>query len=98
MRVQHYSKCLYIVLTHGFVVCKCFQCKYLVNSLLKDKILARSKFKVFADDKLKVAKMAEFVQDELENNVGKGENAGYKHFLHFQPCFLRPLSPRCPWS
>ena len=25
----------------------------------------------------------------LENIVGKGENAGYQHFLLFQQCFLK---------
>ena len=31
-----------------------------------------------------------FVFDRVENNVGKGENAGYQHFLLFLQCFLRP--------
>ena len=35
-----------------------------------------SKFKVFADDNLNVAKMAKFVSGRTENIVGKGENAG----------------------
>ena len=34
------------------------------------------KFKAFADDNLKVAKMAKFVFDRVENVVGIGENAG----------------------
>ena len=33
--------------------------------------------------------MSEFVPDRVENNVGKGENAGYQHFLLFQHCFLK---------
>ena len=28
------------------------------------------------------------VFDRVENNVGKGENAGYQHFLLFPQCFL----------
>ena len=29
----------------------------------------------------------------VENIVGKGENAGYKHFLHFPQCFqITPVS------
>ena len=28
-----------------------------------------------------------FVVDGVENIVGKGENAGYQHFLLFQQCF-----------
>ena len=57
------------------------------KSLPNDKITERSKFKAFADDKIKVAKMIIFVFDRVENNVGKGENAGYQHFLLFPQCF-----------
>ena len=28
-----------------------------------------------------------FICDRLENIFGKGENAGYQHFLLFQQCF-----------
>ena len=30
--------------------------------------------------------------DRVENTVGKGENAGYQHFLLFPLCFLQPSS------
>ena len=30
--------------------------------------------------------------DRVENTVGKGENAGYQHFLLFQQCFPKPPS------
>ena len=30
--------------------------------------------------------------DRVENNVGKGENAGYQHFLLFPQCFPKPPS------
>ena len=30
--------------------------------------------------------------DEVENTVGKGENAGYQHFLLFPPGFSKPSS------
>ena len=30
------------------------------------------------------------VLDRLENTVGKGEDAGYKHFLLFPQCFRMP--------
>ena len=30
-----------------------------------------------------------FVFECIENIVGKGENAGYQHFLLFQQCFLK---------
>ena len=28
----------------------------------------------------------------VENTVGKGENAGYQHFLLFPQCFQKPTS------
>ena len=32
--------------------------------------------------------MADFIPDRVENNVGKGENAGYQHFnFNFLPFF-----------
>ena len=37
--------------------------------------------------------MTELVSDRIENNVGKGENSGYKHFLlfphHFQQSMMK---------
>ena len=61
----------------------------LVNSLPNDKILEWSTLKAFADDKLKVAKIMISVLDSIENIVGKGENAGYQHFLLFLQCFQK---------
>ena len=34
-----------------------------------------------------------FVFDRGENIVGKGENAGYQHFLLFPQCFQRAFNP-----
>ena len=31
--------------------------------------------------------MAKFIFDRVENIAGKGENAGYQHFLLFPECF-----------
>ena len=45
-------------------------------------------FKVFADDKSNLAKMIS-VCYRVENIVGKGENAGYQHFLLFPQCFQK---------
>ena len=59
----------------------------------KQQNFAWSKFKAYADNKVKVAKMAEFVLDRVENNVGKGENADYQHFLLFPPCFEKASFP-----
>ena len=54
-----------------------------MNPLPNNKNLDLSKLEAFADDKLKVIEMAKFVLDTIENNVRKGENAGYQHFLLF---------------
>ena len=48
-----------------------------------------TKFKAFADDKLNVAKFMINVLDMVENIVGKGENAGYQHFLLFPQSFQK---------
>ena len=52
-----------------------------------DNILEETKLKAFADDKLNVTKIIISVYDRVENVVGKGENAGYQHFLLFPQCF-----------
>ena len=48
-----------------------------MNSLPSDKILAWSELKAFASDILNFIKIMISVFDRIENNVGKGENAGY---------------------
>ena len=57
------------------------------NSLPNEKILDVTKLKAFADDKINVAQKMVSVFDRIENIVGKGENAGYHHFLLFPQCF-----------
>ena len=47
------------------------------------------KLKAFADNKMNVAKMMIFSSERVENIVGKGENAGYQHFLLFPQCFQK---------
>ena len=43
--------------------------------------------------KKKVAEKLKFFSGIAENIVGKGENAGYQHFLLFPQCFQKaPLS------
>ena len=46
--------------------------------------------KAFAD-KLNVVRIMISVSDRVENMVGKGENAGYQHFLLFPQCFQKAL-------
>ena len=60
-------------------------------SLPNDKILDWSKLKAYADDKINVTEKLKFVLGSVENIVGKGENAGYQHFLIFPQCFQRLL-------
>ena len=53
------------------------------------KISDWSKLKTFADDKTDLTEKLKFVLGRVENIVGKGENAGYQHFLLFPRCFQR---------
>ena len=63
------------------------------NSLPNDKILDWSKFKaIIADDKINVNEKLKFDIGGVENIVGKGENAGYQHFLLFPQCFQKASS------
>ena len=61
----------------------------IINSLSHDKILDQSRFKAFADEKMNVTKKLKFLFGSVENIVGKGENAGYQHFLLFPQCFQK---------
>ena len=56
---------------------------------LPNKILDLSKLNVFADDKRNVKEKLKFGMGREENIVGKGENAGYQHFLLFPQCFQK---------
>ena len=38
-------------------------------------------------DNLNMIQMMKLIFDSAENIVGKGENAGYQHFLLFPQCF-----------
>ena len=61
-----------------------------LNSLPNVKILDVTKLESLADNKLNIAKMMISPFDRVENTVGKGENAGYQHFLPFPRCFPKP--------
>ena len=62
---------------------------FLFNSLPYDTILDWSKLKAFADDKINVTEKLKVLLERVENIVGKGENAGYQHFLLFPQCFQK---------
>ena len=49
------------------------------------------KMKAFEDDNFSVAQTVQFFFENAENIVGKGENAGYKHF--FLQYFQKPSLP-----
>ena len=61
------------------------------NSLQDNKFLDGIKFKAFANDKFKTAKIMISDFDGVEN-VGKGENAGHQYFLPFPQCFQKDSS------
>ena len=72
------------------------------NSLPNNQFLEWSKLKAFADNKINVTGKLKFVLGLVENIVGKGENAGYQHFLLFpqcfqKSCFLRSLKVGIVW-
>ena len=47
------------------------------------------KFEALANEKSDVIRMMRFVSERMESIVGKGENAGYQHFLLFPQCFQK---------
>ena len=70
-----------------------YTCIYL-SFLPNDKFLDWSKLKTFAGDKIKVTGKMKFVLEMVENIVGKGENAGYQHFLLFLQYFQKDTFSR----
>ena len=59
------------------------------NSLPNNKILDQSKVKDFADNKINVTRNLNFVLAWVKNISGKGENAGYLHFVLFPQWFQK---------
>ena len=64
----------------------------MVNFLPNDKILDLSKLNALADDNLNANNKLKFGLERVENIAGKGENAGYQHFLLFPQCFQKASS------
>ena len=60
-----------------------------LHPLPHNKIVHWSILEVFADDNSNVAKMINFVFGKREIIMGKGENAGYQHFLFFPQCITK---------
>ena len=65
------------------IVCRGHIILLFLNPLPDDKILALSKLKAFADDKLYVTQKIKIAFYGIENIVEKGEKAEHKHFLLF---------------
>ena len=61
----------------------------LLKILPNNEILDWSKFKAFEDDIINANQNLKFVLGRVDNIVGKGENAGYQHFLLFPKCFQK---------
>ena len=59
------------------------------NSLRNNRSLDWSSLKAFADNKINVTQKFEYVYWKVENIVGKGENAGYQHFILFTTMFWK---------
>ena len=75
---------MHLSMYHHILVCD----NYHISSLPNDKILDKSKLKDFADDKINMTNVTDFVLARVEN-VGKAENAGHQHFLLFPQCFQK---------
>ena len=84
--------------TAKYWICSCifsFSKKFFaieINPLPDNKILDWSKLMAFADYKSNVTQTIKVVFHRIENIVGKGENAGYQHFLLFPQCFQKAFS------
>ena len=54
-----------------------------------NKTVNESTMKLFAEGKINMSEKLKFVMERVENIVGKGENAGYQHFLLLAQCFSK---------
>ena len=75
-----------------------FQQLFSLNSLSNNNILGLSKLKAPADDKINGTRNLNFVFGRVENIVGKGENAGYQHFLLCLKCFPKAFFHKDHWK
>ena len=65
---------------------------HLLNLYQTTNFLDWSKLKAFADNKINATLLQIFVLGWVGNIVGKGENAGYQHFLLSPQCFQKASS------
>ena len=59
------------------------------NSLPNDKMMHKSKFNAFADDKFNIDEVVIYTCSRVENIVGKGKNTGYQYYLFPPQCFQK---------
>ena len=69
----------------------CFHCQTTI-------FLDWTKFKAVTDYKIIYAKSMIFAFIQVENIVGKGENACYQHYLLYPQCFQKASSLQCMGS
>ena len=79
-RISFFSQCFQKASFMGFFKSKDY-----------NKFLDWSKLKAHADDKIIVTRKQKFLLGMVENIAGKGENAGYQHFLLFPTMFPKNL-------
>ena len=60
-----------------------------LNSLPIDNSFDLLILQAFVDEKINVIQTLKFAFGRVEYNVGKGENAGYQHFLLVPQCFQK---------
>ena len=58
-----------------------------INSSLNNTILGHPISKNFIDNIINLIANFTFIFQRIQNIAGKGENAGYQHFLPFPQCF-----------
>ena len=61
----------------------------ITNALQNNKFSGWSKLKAFANDKIYVTIETEILFGMGRKHYGKGENAGFQHFLLFPQCFQK---------
>ena len=61
----------------------CICIYHYLNPLPNNKFIDWSKLKALADSRINVTEKVQFDLGMVENIMGKGENAGYQHFLLF---------------
>ena len=89
----HFQQC--ILLNHGNILSfrPPLSSTNLFNLLPNNKILDQSNLKDSADDKKKCDQKIKLVFGKNRKHCGKGENAGYQHFLLVLQCFQKSSFP-----